>query len=127
MTITNWDILIVEDEYDSAEMVGQLLTHHGVRVHVARNGHECLSMLGELTPTLVIMDLALPEMDGWETLNQIRANPDTTHLPVVAVTAYHSVNVAQDALQAGFDAYFSKPIDADSFVDSLSQVVAETT
>ena len=72
---------------------------------------------------MIIMDLAMPEMDGWETLMEIRANPATAHIPVVAITAYHSANVAQDAVQAGFDAYFPKPPDAISFVDKLTEVM----
>lgn len=123
MDAENWKVLIVDDEYDSAQMVVQLLEHHGVEVHVARDGAECMSMVANLMPTVVIMDLALPEKDGWQALGEIRSNPVTANIPVVAVTAYHSVNVAQDAIQAGFNAYYSKPIDALTFVDSLAALL----
>jgi CheY-like chemotaxis protein len=124
MDKSGWMVLIVEDEDDSLQMVSKILRYHGVRTHSARNGRECIDTLKRIEPTLVIMDLAMPEMDGWETLLEMRANPDTAHIPVVAITAYHSANVAQDAMQAGFDAYFSKPLDALSFVDHLAEVVA---
>lgn len=123
MDIRHWRVLVVEDEYDSIQMVSKILQHHGAEVHVAHNGHECLAMLNHLHPTLVIMDLALPEMDGWQALQQIRARDDIAHIPVVAITAYHSVNVAEDAANAGFDAYFPKPLDTGALVPRLAEIV----
>jgi CheY-like chemotaxis protein len=123
MEARNWRVMVVEDEYDSVQVVSRVLQHHGAEVHVAHNGHEALKLLDKIEPTLIMMDLALPEMDGWETLSKIRANPHTAHIPVVAITAYHSVNVAEDALHAGFDAYFPKPLDTLSLVEKLAQVI----
>ncbi len=77
MDVRSWRVLVVEDEFDSIQMVSKILRHHGAEVFIARNGIECLKVLATMTPTLVIMDLALPEMDGWETLHQMRLNPDT--------------------------------------------------
>lgn len=119
----NWRILVVEDEFDSIQMVSKILTHHGAEVHVAHNGHECLTMLQTIQPTFIIMDLALPEMDGWETLAKIRSDEKTAHLPVIAITAYHSVNVEEDAREAGFNAYFPKPLNTKSIVDRLAEVI----
>jgi two-component system cell cycle response regulator DivK len=123
MEAYNWRVMVVEDEFDSVQVVSRVLQHHGVEVHVARNGYEALKLLGEILPTLILMDLALPEMDGWETLARIRANPQTAQIPVVAITAYHSVNVAEDALHAGFDAYFPKPLDTTSLMQRLADVL----
>lgn len=123
MQHTNWHILVVEDEYDSIQVVSKILRHHGARVSVVRNGQECLNVIDDLDPSLIIMDLALPEMDGWETLDALRANPKTMTIPVIAVTAYHSVNVAEDARKAGFDAYFPKPIDPNSIIQLLLQFI----
>lgn len=122
MDTSTWRVLVVEDQEDSVQVVSQILEYHGIEVHVARDGQECVEMLNEVEPTLVITDLAMPKMDGWETLAAIRRRP--TYIPVVAVTAYHSVNVAQDALRAGFDAYFPKPIEAASFVRELERIVS---
>lgn len=118
-----WRVLVVEDEFDSIQMVSKILQHHGAEVHVAHDGRDCIEMLQTLRPTFVIMDLALPQMDGWETLALIRNNPDTATLPVVAITAYHSVSVAEDALRAGFNAYFPKPLDTGAFIRQLANVV----
>ncbi|NDJ33667.1 MAG: response regulator [Chloroflexi bacterium] len=119
-----WRILIVEDETDTAQVVSTILEHHVVEVHHAADGTECLEKLSALQPTLVIMDLAMPQLNGWDTLIEIRANPDTAHIPVVALTAYHSMQVARDAAAAGFDGFFMKPVSAGSFVTDLGDLLA---
>ena len=123
---SDWQILIVEDEFDSLAVLTQTLEHNGVRVHSAGDGRECLNVLRRVQPTLVIMDLQLPEMDGWQALAAIRADPKTTNLPVVAITAYHSASVAEDAVNAGFNAYFPKPLDLASFVSSLAAIITRS-
>lgn len=123
MTVTSWKILVVEDEFDSVQVVSKILTYHGIEVHVARNGVECIAQLETLQPTLVLTDLAMPEMDGWRTLTAIRANPRTAHIPVVAMTAYDSVDVAEEAVAAGFDAYFAKPVNAARLVNDLAEII----
>jgi two-component system cell cycle response regulator DivK len=123
MEAQDWQILVVEDEFDSIQIVSQILQHHGAQVFIARNGHECLALLNTVDPTLIMMDLALPEMDGWQTLEKVRALPDKAHIPVVAITAYHSINVQEDARLAGFDAYFPKPLDTHSIVKKLADII----
>ncbi len=122
---SNWRVLVIEDEYDSIQMVSKILSFHGIEVHVAHNGRESLEMLDTLNPTLIVSDLAMPEMDGWQTLAAIRANPYTRHIPVVAVTAFHSADVAEEALRAGFNAFFAKPVSARTFVQQLQKLVGE--
>lgn len=119
LDVKDFHVLIVEDEYDSIRMVSKILGYHKVETRVVHNGFECLSALAEYTPSVIVMDLAMPGKNGWETLYEIRANPATTQIPVVAVTAYGSSNVAQDALEAGFNAYYSKPLSPASFVTDL--------
>lgn len=123
MPASSHEILIVEDDYDSMAVVEQALRYRGVGVRNARDGREALDLLGSVHPTLVILDLALPELNGWETLKAMRANPDTAKIPVMAVTAYHSASVADDAHRAGFDAYFSKPIDISQFLMAIDQFI----
>lgn len=123
MSDRSWRIIVVEDEDDSVKMVSKILSYHGVEVHVARNGRECIDLLKQIMPTLIVTDLAMPGMDGWQTLAAIRANPQTEHIPVVAVTAYHSANLAEEAENVGFDACFPKPVNPNSFVDSLAKLI----
>lgn len=121
-----WQVVVVEDEYDSVQLISKILGFYDIQVHVAHNGEDCLAMLEQFEPTLIVTDLAMPRMDGWQTLAALRANPHTRHIPVVAITAYDSVDVAEDALKAGFDAYFPKPVDPRSFVQSLADIVSHS-
>ena len=123
MTNDTWQIIVVEDEFDSAKMVSKILNFHGIEVHHAHDGYECLEMLNQFEPTLIVTDLAMPGMDGWQTLDAIRSNPLTAHIPVVAITAYYSVDVEEEALNVGFNGYYSKPLDPRSFVQDLSRIV----
>jgi CheY-like chemotaxis protein len=118
-----WSVLIVEDQEDVVQLVTQIFQYHGSDVHVAHNGRECLEQLQTLRPHFVIMDLAMPVMDGWQALNAIRSQPEISDLLVVAFTAYHSHNVAEDARAAGFDAYYPKPLHAGSFVQDLQKLL----
>jgi CheY-like chemotaxis protein len=119
----DWHILVVEDEFDSIQMVSKILQHNGIQVEIAHNGVECLKALEHNAPTLIMMDLALPVMDGWETLEHIRKNPDTANIPVVAITAYHSFNVEEDARKAGFNAYMPKPLETNALVNHLDKII----
>ena len=123
MTVQDWQVIIVEDEYDSLQMVSDVLRYHGVNILIAHNGKQCIELLNHHPVTLVLTDLAMPEMDGWETLSAIRANPKTTTIPVAAISAYHSVEVADQAMRAGFDGFFAKPISPKTFVESLAKLI----
>jgi CheY-like chemotaxis protein len=114
MNVQDWTVIVVEDTYDDIQLASAILTYHGVNVKVAINGKECLKLLEDMKPTMIITDLSMPEMDGWEMLTQI---------PVIAVTAYDSVDVAYDAANAGFDAYIAKPLSPRNFVESLVKVI----
>jgi CheY-like chemotaxis protein len=120
-----WSVLLVDDEYDSVQMVSKILTYHGIQVQVARTGAEGLELLATHHPMVVVTDLAMMGMDGWEVLNAIRANPATRHIPVVAITAYHSLDVAEAATRYGFDGYFAKPVNPRTFAHELVKVAGD--
>jgi CheY-like chemotaxis protein len=121
--ISKWRVLIVEDEQDSMDMCREFSATTISETHGAYSAEDALAMIEQVNPTLAILDLALPMMDGWGLLEALRKNPRTAGIPAVAVTAYHSANVAQQAIQAGFDAYFPKPIEATSFVRELERII----
>lgn len=123
MTIANWNVLVVEDEADSMELVQGLLSHYGIHSVGAGSGEEALQLLENMKPTLIIIDLALPGVDGWGLLKAVRANRTLSRVPCVAITAFHTPELAEQAIAAGFDAYFAKPIDATSFARELQAVV----
>jgi CheY-like chemotaxis protein len=117
-------LLVVEDDKDGQEVVGRLLRFHRLDYDVVGSAEEALTRLGSASYTGAIIDLALPGMDGWSLLETIRANPNTAHMKCIAVTAYHSAEVAVKAVEHGFKAYFAKPLEATSFVREVQQVIS---
>ena len=123
MSLKDWNVLIVEDEYDSMELVQGIFDHYDIHFLAAGDGEQALEILKDTIPTLVIVDLALPGIDGWNLLRAIRADTRLAGVPCVAVTAYHSFEIADRAIEEGFVAYFPKPIEATAFVRELEYIV----
>lgn len=121
--MSSWRVLVVEDDPDSQEVVSRILRHHKIANDVASDGETALEMLSQQPYAAVVIDLALPKIDGWGVLETLRNTPQLAHMPCVAVTAFHSAEVAVKAIQAGFSAYFPKPLDATSFVRELSHII----
>jgi len=105
-----WAVLIVDDEPDNVEMTSEVLKFFGATVRTASNGLEGLEVLQGFTPNIILLDLSMPKMDGWVTRHQIRLNPATAHIPILALTAHAMAGDEQRALDAGFDGYIAKPI-----------------
>lgn len=123
---TRWTVLIVEDEPDNLGVPEGILKYYGARVHTARDGRSGLSMLSSIAPTLILLDLSMPNVDGWEMLRGIRANPKTSQIPVIALTAHAMQGDRERALAAGFDGYITKPIMLDTFLDLIKQCLRDT-
>jgi len=123
-TIDEWTVILVDDEPDSLHLIHDILSLHGAEVYEAASGEEGLARLAVTTPTLIVLDLAMPHPDGWDLLAEIRAHPATAGVPVVAVTAYYSDQVAAEARLAGFDAFFPKPIKTSGFLEKLQDLVS---
>lgn len=122
-TMKNWKAVVVEDTYDDVQLVSAILNFNGVEVHLAHNGREGLELVRQEMPTVIITDIAMPEMNGWEMLKALRADARTANIPVIAVSAYYSTEMAEDARIAGFDACFAKPVSARDFVSQVEKVV----
>jgi two-component system, sensor histidine kinase len=120
-------VLLIEDEYDSAQMIAKILTYYGIEVRVARGASEGLTLLTHYHPALIVTDLAMPGMDGWELLSAVRSNLLLRHIPVVAITAYHSFQVEQEATHFGFNGYFPKPVNPRTFAHALITLVQAHT
>ncbi len=118
-------ILVVEDDPDGQEMVATMLEHMNFLVATADNAEEASDLLFESGETFeaVVVDLALPGKDGWELLNEILSNPQTEQIPCVAVTAYHNSKLREEALRAGFVAYFPKPLDGTLLARELERII----
>ncbi len=104
-------ILIAEDNAVNRELLRELLEVRGYAVEEACNGLEALQMIEKSVPDLLLLDLSMPVMDGWSTVQKLRQDPETERLHVLAVTAYAMSGDRERALQAGFNGYLAKPID----------------
>lgn len=123
MSTSNWQVLIIEDEPDNMELVQGILEYNGIRTIPVMTGEEALEVLQGTTPTLILIDLALPGIDGWGLLDYLQENERLSGIPRVAMTVYHTASLAHKAVEAGFDAYIPKPIDAASLVSDLESIV----
>jgi CheY-like chemotaxis protein len=123
--MSNWKILVVEDEPDGQMVVAGLLNYFNVAVDTVGNAEDALAALQQTQYTGAVIDLALPGMDGMTLLRTIRNTATTATMPCVAITAYHTSAVKQQAMEAGFDAYFPKPLEDTTFIRELSRVIDE--
>ena len=123
--VNGWTVVIVEDDPDNLAVPLKILTHHGATVHTATDGLEGLRLLDEVTPTLILMDLSMPNMDGWDMLKKVRDNPAIAHIPVIAVTAHAMQGDEERALAAGFDGYISKPYRLATFLYEVQKCLCE--
>jgi two-component system, cell cycle response regulator DivK len=118
-------ILIVDDFADNRAMYAEYLTYSGFRVEEAANGKEAVDKTRELLPDLVVMDLALPVMDGWEATRLIKNDPRTSRIPVVALTGHALDRHSQKAKEAGCDDFLPKPCLPDTLVERARQLVGK--
>ena len=102
-------VLIVDDFADNREMYSQFLEFSGFRVAEAQNGHEALEKAFELRPDLIVMDLSLPGLDGWEATRRLKADERTRTIPVIALTGHALAGHSKGAMDAGCDAFITKP------------------
>jgi two-component system cell cycle response regulator DivK len=102
-------ILVVDDFEDNREMYTQFLRFSGYRVAEAVDGVEALDKAATLKPDLIVMDLSLPRMDGWEATRRLKKDPATNHIPVVALTGHALAGHAEGARAAGCDSFVTKP------------------
>jgi len=102
-------VLIVDDFADNREMYSQFLEFSGYRVAEAQNGHEALEKAFALQPDLVVMDLSLPGLDGWEATRRLKSDERTRATPVIALTGHALAGHSKGAIDAGCDAFITKP------------------
>lgn len=102
-------VLIVDDYEDNRDMYAQFLQFSGMRVAEAANGKEALDKTAELMPDLIVMDLSLPGVDGWQATRTIKKNPKTRDILVLALTGHALEGASQGAKDAGCDAFLTKP------------------
>ena len=118
-------VLVVEDYQDAREMYAAYLQFSGYRVAEATNGMEAIEKTIELLPDIILMDLALPRMDGWEATRRLKMDERTKHIPIVALTGHALAGHAEGARQAGCDSFVTKPCLPDALVAEIQRMLAE--
>src|SRR5215472_10174273 len=102
-------ILVVEDQEDNRQILRDLLGHSGYELTEAENGEEALAAVARQRPDLILMDIQLPVMDGYEATRRIKADPSLSAIPIIAVTSYALSGDEEKTRQAGCDGYVAKP------------------
>jgi CheY-like chemotaxis protein len=117
-------VLVVEDYQDAREMYAAYLQFSGYRVAEATNGIEAIEQATALLPDIILMDLALPKMDGWEATRRLKMDERTRHIPIVALTGHALAGHAEGARQAGCDSFVTKPCLPDALVAEIKRMLA---
>jgi CheY-like chemotaxis protein len=116
-------ILYVEDNDDNIYLITRGLGRKGYDIIVAKDGEEGLAMARSEAPSLILMDLDLPVLNGWEATRRLKASPQTQHIPVIAVSAYAMAGDRERALAAGCDDFFSKPVNLKGLVERIEALL----
>ena len=117
------NVLVAEDSPVNRELLRELLENRGYAVTEACDGEAALRMLDESRPDVLLLDIGMPILDGFAVIRKIREDPRLATLPVLAVTAYAMLGDRENVLNAGFDGYLSKPIDAHDLSAELERLL----
>jgi CheY-like chemotaxis protein len=117
-------VLLVEDTEDNRQMMRKLLEISGYQVVEAINGREAVEVAARVHPQIILMDLSLPFIDGLAATRRIRSLPGMSKVPIIAVSAHDSADFHHEALEAGCDAYITKPIDYAQVEDTVKRLLA---
>ncbi len=120
-------VLIVEDHADLRQLYAEQLAISGFDVIEANDGAEAVDRTSSRLPDVVLMDLSLPVVDGWEATRRLKADARTAHIPVVALTAYDGSSDLERATMAGCDWFVPKPCPPDALITEVRRVLARTT
>ena len=118
-------VLVVDDFEDNRSMYVEYLQFQGFRVAEAVNGEEAVERATKLRPALVVMDLSLPVMDGWEATRRLKANPQTKDIVIIALTGHAEASHAKKALDAGCDDFVAKPCLPDQLVARIREHIGD--
>ena len=119
-------ILYVEDNEDNIFMLKNRLTRAGFTMIIATDGAQGVAMASSERPDMILMDLSLPVLDGWEATRRIKAASDTKHIPVIALTANAMAGDREKALAAGCDDYDTKPIELPRLLGKINALAGRT-
>ena len=114
-------VLVIEDNEQNLYLTTFLLQAHGYEVVQARDGQEGIEVANQVRPTLILLDIQLPVMDGYAVAEALRSNPNLVDTPIVAVTSYAMTGDKERTLEAGCTGYIEKPINPDTFMTEVNR------
>jgi CheY-like chemotaxis protein len=117
-------ILLIEDNEMNRDMLSRRLVRRGYEVVLAVDGEQGIEMARSHKPDIILMDLSLPIIDGWEATRRIKTGEDTRHVPVIGLTAHAMVGDREKALEAGCDDYDTKPIELDRLLNKVEALLS---
>jgi two-component system cell cycle response regulator DivK len=117
-------VLLVEDNEMNRDMLSRRLTRKGYEVVMAVDGQQAVEMAGSESPDLILMDMSLPIMDGWEASRQIKGEAKTGQIPIIALTAHAMQGDREKAMEAGCDAYETKPVELPRLLETMEKLLA---
>ncbi|HEY7492755.1 MAG TPA: response regulator [Candidatus Tectomicrobia bacterium] len=120
-------ILMVEDNEQNRDALSRRLQRHGYDVIIAADGQQGVAMAQAELPDLILMDLNLPDVDGWEATRILKEAPETRAIPIMAMTAHAIAGDEERALQAGCDDYHSKPVEFQRLLTQIEALIKKTT
>lgn len=118
-------LLLVEDNEDNRTIYSTLLRHLGYEVIEAQNGVQAIELARSERPDLILMDISIPEMDGWEATRILRGDPVTKDVPIVALTAHALEDDRERAAEVGFSSYLAKPIEPRAVLAEVRRLIGE--
>jgi two-component system cell cycle response regulator DivK len=118
-------ILLVEDNEMNRDMLSRRLQRRGYAIIIAENGERGLSLARLESPDLILMDITLPEMDGWEAARQLKTDESTRHIPIIALTARVLMSDQAKAFEMGCDDYDTKPVDFARLTEKIGNLLGE--
>ena len=117
-------VLLVEDNEMNRDMLSRRLIKKGYTVTIAVDGLQAVARASSDEPDLILMDMSLPEIDGWEATRRIKAQPGTRDIPIIALTAHAMSGDREKAIEAGCDEFDTKPVDLDRLLGKMSAILA---
>ena len=120
-------ILLVEDNEINRDMLSRRLERRGYQVAIALDGEQGVSMAGLEAPDLILMDMSLPVLDGWEAARRLKAAPETRSIPIIALTAHAMVGDREKAIESGCDDYDTKPVEFQRLLEKIETILAKGT
>ncbi|MEL6406957.1 MAG: response regulator [Chloroflexota bacterium] len=123
----NWRVLVVDDEPDNIAIMEAVLQLQNIEVATARSAKIAEGILDDFRPNLILLDIAMPDINGYGFLEILRARDDTANVPVIAVTANVVSNDKRKATKAGFDGYIAKPFDVFALVPTIQRILGFQT